>query len=399
MSTKTLTYEFNFKLRDQKTGCTIQTELAYNSKRIRKSTGIIIKENQWNYKEQIVNNKHLEAASLNRKLAAIKKKMIDPIEQAIIEGKNDVDFRAPLKGENLFVFVQTWLKELEGKRAKNTILAHSNSLRKIKVFLDRRLEGKTKDEIDAVTPDFTFEELTQYFLRDFEIWLKNGGVKSRGKERSGYLYIIWQHMKVWCNLAKERGVSESYPFTKYINPKIVNEDKASLRYEELKKLEKYTLAQSGIKKEVGLYFLLGCYSGLRVSDWYSFSAEKNVDGMTLKIRPAKTKDTTGAWVAMTMSTPLARIVDLTKEVKLSVNAQYINKVLKKIAKDLNLGVNLSTHCGRKTFAVTVCAANNIKLEHCALLMGIHPRTCLNSYYVQPKPELNKVTAEAWKHMK
>jgi integrase len=73
-----------------------------------------------------------------------------------------------------------------------------------------------------------------------------------------------------------------------------------------------------------------------------------------------------------------------------VNYQY-----ERLTRQLGWEKHLSTHCGRKTFAVTMCAELGINLEMCAELMGITVVTCAKNYYRITNDAINKEIREKW----
>jgi integrase len=71
----------------------------------------------------------------------------------------------------------------------------------------------------------------------------------------------------------------------------------------------------------------------------------------------------------------------------------MNRTLKGIA---GIKKRITTHTGRHTFAITMCAEAGISAETCAELMGITIATCVNNYYRVTNRKIDKECLGAWK---
>jgi integrase len=149
--------------------------------------------------------------------------------------------------------------------------------------------------------------------------------------------------------------------------------------------------QDAALRQAAIYFLLGCYTGLRISDWIRFNPEEHLRDDLLTLR-------NGEHVAMPVSMPLARNLKRMADCPLTIEEPTINEKLKVIAKDPQVKIrkSISTHVGRHTFAITLCAEMGVSLETCAELMGITVATCAENYYKVTGKKIREETLKAWK---
>src|SRR4030095_9384786 len=150
------------------------------------------------------------------------------------------------------------------------------------------------------------------------------------------------------------------------------------------------------RRVAAIYFLLGCYTGLRHSDWGRFDLRKHVivrngKHYIIGLRTLKNKKL----VAMRMHSRLVRLIELIKKHPVAPKYRKASIHLKALAKQLEIDKHITTHVGRKTFAVTICAERGVSCEMCATLMAIHIQTCVKSYYAVTLDKIDNETQTAW----
>lgn len=121
----------------------------------------------------------------------------------------------------------------------------------------------------------------------------------------------------------------------------------TLEIKELEKLWKYYFSEFKNKhhKLTLGYFLISCFTGLRVSDL--LQVKRNEDNEQYKIISQKT----GKPLTINMSEKAKQIVEEDPRIfDVEITDQYMNRVLKQIGKHLDLHKNLTMHVGRHTFA-------------------------------------------------
>lgn len=276
---------------------------------------------------------------------------------------------------NLFTFLESFIKEVKNKREPGTLENYRKHLLKLEQFHGSQ--------------NLTFEQITPEFLLRYETYL-------RATVGNNYITALWKTLKTIFNAAIKKGLITYYPFNQYENPVYVAPQKDHLTMPELKLFEEFTdNTINPILKQCAVYFLFGCYSGLRISDWYQFDFDKHIKGSFLRLRPVKTKK---KWVEMIISKPLERNLLRMRQIPLTLKEPVINRNLKIIAKKLGINKRLTTHRGRGTFAITICLGNKLSSETAAELMGITLDTFVKNYSEVTQEKINRETAEGWKNL-
>jgi integrase/recombinase XerD len=173
----------------------------------------------------------------------------------------------------------------------------------------------------------------------------------------------------------EKLITEN-PFDKFKVPKYVQSERVYLLESDKKKLVKLLdkNLDTGHYKTL-CYSLLGCYSGLRHSDWVLFDPGKMVQDGFLRLRAKKNKQ----WVSLPVGPTLSGIIDrIAKLGEPPVSKEKCNLHLKSLGVTAGIGKVLTTHVARHSFA-TMCASNKIPRSVTAELLGVNSRT-VDTYY-------------------
>lgn len=351
-----------------------------NGKKSYKSTGYFIAEKYWDNKEKLVRGSHSMANIWNadildqrRKLeATIIRKKMDGKKITVSQAKKSVQSSGDLN--NYFGFVDNYIQDQRHRKKKSE--GTLENYRKHAL----RLEQYNKSR------QLNFEDITGDYLVSFETALIEEQLSRN------YVQVVIRSIRTMFNAAKKKGQTSEYPFTEYDLPKYQQPVKDYLSLTELGEVEKIA---NGTKDPVILqtciYFLLGCYTGLRVSDWYAFSFEKNVKGGMVMLRAMKN----GEWVSIPITKRLKQNLQRIKKTPLTIAEQTINDTLKKVASQIKSKGKWTTHTGRHTFAITMCAEQGISLETCATMMGITVQVCYENYYRVTPFKIKAETEKAW----
>lgn len=351
----------------------IYIRITINRKQSYLSTGHFIEKKFWDDKAEQVRAGHLQASTINPDITTRKQAVIKHIVERQVKG--EVISAASLKTivaakgdlHNIFEFAEAFSKEVEHKREDATLENYRKHLKVVELYYGSR--------------SLTFEEITHEWLVKFEAHLR----KSVG---GNYIYIIWKTLKTFFNAARKRKLITVYPFDTYENPEYEAPNKDYLTDEELDSLEKQAdEATDPLIKQTLIYFLLGCYTGLRISDLRKFSIEKHIRDGRLFIRAKKN----GEPVTMPVIGRLAAHLERVRACQLTRTEQELNRTLKKLIK----GKKITNHCGRHTFAITMCAEKGISAETAAELMGITLKTCVENYYKVTNRKIDKECMAAW----
>ena len=349
------------------------------------SSGKFIDAKYWDEKNESIRSGHPMAETWNGELLKLKS---DASQKALSFSLNDSDksatqLKRSLKknieedrpGTNIFNFVDEYIAENRIKRKSGTIKNYTKHALKLELYHGSR--------------DLTFEEIDGEYLINFEQDLrKTVGVN--------YAWGIMKTLRSFFNNARKKKIIDCYPFALYEMPKYLSPGKEYLSLTEIKKIEKYAIAERRIiYKEIAVYFILGCLTGLRLSDWYTFDVKKNVGKDYVKLRTLKNNQ----FIAIPISPILKRHLPRLSQMRLTTKEQVINRYLKTIAEKIGISKRISTHVARHTFAITMCAERGLSAETCAELMGIKLNTCVDNYYKVTAEKIKRETSAAWKSIK
>ncbi len=188
--------------------------------------------------------------------------------------------------------------------------------------IGRRLidfSGKRKLEFDDITLDF-YNEFKEYLIDT-----KNFSMNTVGK----YIKTI----KVFMNEATERGLNKKMDF-KSKKFKVDNEESETiyLTESELKKMYDLDLSENTRLERVRDLFIVGCYTGLRFSD-FSQIAPENIKNGDFHIRTQKTDEPVIIPIHDMVSEIMEKYKDLNdNSLPPSLSNQKMNEYLKEIGK-------------------------------------------------------------------
>lgn len=361
--------------------CPIYIRITINRDTSFITTGHQVPEKAWDEKTERVRDTYAYHKQINTDLAKKKHDILDELVQAAVKGKplsaEAVKQTQKEKLNNIFSFAENFKKQVANNRSKGTLKNYDKHLKKLEDFA-----GK----------DLNFENIDSDFLYKFEDHLRNGGVDNReGKDPNNYIDVIMRTIRKLFNDARKRQLITHYPFDQYEMPKISGGNKPYLTLEELDQWHRFTFeTEHPVYKEVALYFLFGCYTGLRLSDWREF-VEAKIKERNISLQATKNK----AWIAVPLHDRLISTIQEMKKIPLTLVEPTINRNLKVIAKYLKINKKLSTHSGRKTFAVTVCLERGVSAETTAKLMGITLAVFEKNYSFITPDKIQLETAKAW----
>lgn len=336
----------------------IMISVRVNGKRIYQKTGFKCLLNDWNGEgvKRTVNNADRINSSIRQKLneieAAIleidlKKQPITPLAvKRIFNGTdNNYDF---------FTFADDLETDLEQKYSSTTLAIFKNEVRRLKTF----------------SPSLSFSDINHSFLRKYESWLITDQKLSNNS-----IHKAWKILKKIINTAIREKKTFEYPFTGFDNPKYRQTDRLYLTQSEVDRIEeKLQLPMPEGMRKAGYYFLLGCNSGLRFSDWERFNYKTWVVGDRLILRAKKN----GEVVSMKIHDKLKEILLKVSEIGPVDSGQKTNEYLKGLATLADIDKPITCHSSRHSFAIR-CAELGISIEATATFMGITPKIA-NVYY-------------------
>jgi integrase/recombinase XerD len=360
----------------------IYIRITINRKQSYIATGHFLDTKYWDKKAEQVRPAHMLSDIINADITTRKQTIIKVIVDHQVKGlqitPSALKAMVATGGDlhNIFEFVESFCKEVQHKREAGTMENYRKHLLVLELFHGSR--------------SLAFEEITHGYLVKFEDHLRNKVVGGRDALGGNYIHAIWKTLKTFFNAAKKRGIITCYPFDTYENPTYSAPTKDYLTLKELDLLGSVLEKTSNATlKQTLTYFLLGCYSGLRLSDWLQFGYYEHLKDGRLFLRAKKN----GEWVTMPVIGRLAKHLELVRDCPLQITEQEMNRTLKNVG---GIKKKISTHTGRHTFAITMCAEQGISAETCSELMGITIKTCVDNYYRVTNRKIDKECLGAWK---
>ncbi|WP_018620856.1 site-specific integrase [Spirosoma luteum] len=356
--------------------------IRFNNTRVKISTGHKVKPAHWNEEKGRVKNvvdathKDLINTFLNdlekytgNFLAEWRSARIaitkETIQEKIELFRNPPPAEAVPANDTLFAFIDNFIKtapqrvNIETGKPINprTIQKYSTTVRVLREFA-----STYKRPIDFDTIDLDF-------YGDFTAWLTKGrkdhllSVNAVGK------YV--QTLKVFLNEATAKGINTKLDY-KSSRFKVLKEDADSiyLTEPELQRLYALDLSKQPRLERVRDLFLVGCYTGLRFSDFTTIRPEYIKDGM-IRMEQFKTQ---GKVVIPCHPIVTALLDKYNGQLPKSISNQKSNDYLKEICKQAELNSNegkaitkggvrvirslekwqmVSTHTGRRSFATNM----------------------------------------------
>jgi site-specific recombinase XerD len=351
---------------------------------IDRDTKYYIQEKQWDPINQMVREPHAMASEYNAYLVQLKSKALNELKHANLRGETLTAtlLKEKVSGKkdsyNIFQFAESYIKEIHKKRAASTIDNYRKHLRKLEAYHGSQ--------------NLNFNQVDLRFLQGFEEYLQGEGVNKR-KNNYNYTTAIIKTLKSFFNAARKKRIISEYPFDLHESHAYEPGDKEWLTLSELDKWEKFAkTATLQMEKETAIYFLLGCYTGFRISDWYQFNISDHKKGNYLLLKTTKTSQ----WVTVPIHSRLKRTLELVAANPLTLKEPQINSCLKRIAPKMGISKSLSTHSARRSFAITVCLERGVSSETAAELMGITLAVFVKNYSSVTPQKIKAETEKAWK---
>lgn len=299
-----------------------------------------------------------------------------------VKGKSPEAIRANL-------IIEQWKSKMSSIILENTLLVQESELKEVVKdkynprekffdFLIKLIEDKQKilkrggwkkylteyNKLREFNPNLKWSEINENFVTEYYLWMINNKHNNENTANRAIRLI-----KTILNDAVKKKYIKENPLkdikTKWLQGKMVFLTKA-----ELEKLHHYIMNETDKKlKNVGLYFLFSCYTGLRYSDVYKLKWEEVSDNY-LKL----TQQKTGNEVLVPLNKKAKDILDMQIKGEPNTNVfkcytnQVTNRYLKIIAKNAEINKPITFHSGRHTFA-TVSIELGIPIEVISKILG------------------------------
>lgn len=337
----------------------------FNNERLVYSTGESIHPSNWDFADQraLLSKKHPEHTQMNFWFGKLEFEVKDIFRNLKIEGvtptvdevKSLLTIRLNDKPispkQDLFSFIEKYIEDASRIKKNTTIKVYNTVFTRLKEY---SLLKKTKLNFNHIDLEF-YSFYTQYMTMNL-----------------GYAQnTIAKHirtLKVFLNAATESGDNKNLIFrSKKFRKPTEDVTKIYLTESEIDKIYNLDLSTNDRLEKVRDAFIVGCYSGLRFSDFTELKTE-NIQTDLIKIKTKKTGET--------VFIPFkGRLVEIYRKYNSnfpsSISNQKMNEYLKEIAElaDINDVVVISkslggkrvdqiykkyelvtTHCARRSFA-------------------------------------------------
>ncbi len=320
--------------------------ITIDRERTYQTTTYKLKSSQWDDVKKLIVNKEDE----NLHNAAIRK-LISDIEAKITRMDLDgipVTIRLLKGSDSKATYFKEFAKEIR---------EDSKEINRIETFAGEKL---------------LLTEITATFLRKYEKHERDRGMSQNT------INLTFKYLRRIIRQAKAEKLIKENPFDEFRVPKYIQSERVYLVESERKKLIKFLDKPNeinGTAYNCLVYFLFGCYTGLRHSDWGRFKPEMS-DGKLLKLRAKKN----GKWVVLPVGPTLKDLLSRMKDLSPPISGQKFNDNLKIIGGVAKLKKPLTTHVARHSFA-TMCASNKIPQSVTAELLGVDSKTVRVYYHL------------------
>jgi len=346
-------------------------------KRIRRSTGLAIKPKDWNENTQTARESFNNYVEINSKLSEIKSylnkierefhEISTPLTASVLKSKLDIFFKGDatkLQQVDLISFIENLFTNKENTPHKRIL---QQTFRIIKEF-----SHETNYKID-------FDTITMDFYNKFDIYLNKQGYKknTKAKHISNIKYFMSQSM--------EDKRHDNTDFEKFKVQRDKNIASIYLNNNEIKTIYNLDLSINPRLDKTRDLFLIGCYTGLRFSDFTQILPE-NIKGDFIFIKTQKT-DTP---VVIPLNVETKEIINkYSGKFPKAISNQKMNEYLKEIAQLAGLNEPIliyeskgntkstetklkyelvCTHTARRSFA-TNCYKAKIPAKQIMLITG------------------------------
>lgn len=318
----------------------VQIRIAHGKNRTFKPTHIKINPEQFK-KGKIIS--HPKADEWNQKI----KNLIIQYQAQALNG-----FEKKTPKVKLLDYVASKIKHLD--RAKDT-------KRQYQVQINKLTDFDADINLDEIDHDY-FDRLKEF-------------LKGLGNDNNTR-WNTYKFLKFFLRKAVNDGLIKKNPFINYEAPKYQNPERTFLTNKEIAAIEKFIKKKNPpLIKEAAIWYMIGCYSGLRISDIKAFSKKKNIIGGRLIVYTQKTKEPIG----LPVSGKLKYYLELANYEPLSVHENTYNKLLKVIAAACGIDKNLHAHVSRHTAAMML-ANSGVSMEVTAKILGQKKLTTTAIYY-------------------
>lgn len=279
---------------------------------------------------------------LNRQLDEIKLSIENRLALSKGPVSLDVLMGRTASSDLIFDFIDDFKDKMQGKMAVGRLRHYTVIQKKIAAF-DRNV---------------SFQSISLDWIQRFEKHI-------RKSLSSNTIHSNMTIFKAILNRAEELGKLDRKQYDKYVPPPYIEDLPVYLEESEIKAFYKIIEAAApGPIKTSGYYFILGCYTGYRISDLMSFNYDERVKGKTIVLRAKKNKNI----VSIPVFPMLKEILLFCKNNALNVTEKDMRLHVKSIAKLAGIKSDVKVHSARHSFAMLMLD-KGLTIDEVAELLG------------------------------
>lgn len=359
--------------------------ITVGGQRIETTIALNVEPDKWNKFAEKVIGKDRKSQEVNNRLDSIRLRIMEIYRELELDGveitpKIILDRYLGREDETRRTLLSVFMehnercRKLAGKdMSPATVMRYETSYRHTQEFIQF---SYSKDDV-------YLEEVNHQFIKDYEFFLKT---ERNCNHNSATKYL--KNFKKIIRIALANEWIRKDPFAN-IKFHLEEVERDFLEDHELKKLmeKKFEIKRLEVIRDA---FVFCCWTGLAFSDVKNLKTEHlalDNEGVTwVRKRREKTNNMCNIPLMEVPMNILERYKQhpdcVRKGVLLPVPTnQKMNSYLKEIADLCGIKKQLTTHCGRHTYATSVCLANGVSIENVAKMLG-HSDTKMTRHYAR-----------------
>ena len=281
----------------------------------------------------------------------------------------------------LLATFRSFTDDLHGRigvdRSRNTWYRYLATMKHLQAFLTAKYH----------VSDIALAELEQSFIEQFHVYLKT--------ERALKLTSICRYLDCLINVVKiafNDGIMPRNPFASYRYNEPTPE-RAFLNETEILTLQ-HTALRTKKQRLIRDLFLFSCFTGICYTDmkslaWKQLEQDKHGDWWVIGNR-CKTDTQYVVKLLPSALSILERYRDGADRVfAFMPHLNTVDRSLKRIAVLCGIDKKLTFHCGRHTYATTICLMNGVSLETLSKMLGHKRITTTQTYAKVTQPMIDR----------
>lgn len=350
----------------------LEFEMYYEGRRKYISTGLSVHPHEWDGNRII---RHPDSYIMNKLLNDKHDELRKRINQILMTGEK-FSFGALEARMSTYDLKGNFIDYVEDKITTRTDIEDNT----------RRTHRKLINILKANDNIRSFSDITPTNIKSFDRFLHERYTNN------STIYSYHKHLKTYINIALREGLLESNPYSRVKIKR--GKDEPVIRYlkeEEIRMIEELNVEDYSVMRARDL-FLFQCYTGLAYSDMIRINFEQ-IKPENGKYIIHKDRKKTGVSFHIVLLAPALRILERYRFKLPIISIQKYNIALKTVAAHAGLRFNLTSHCGRHTFA-TWSLNKGISIETLKVMLG-HSDINTTSIYAKI---INKTVEDAFEKL-